>query len=110
MKLVALQNDIVPEHYARNLRFFSVEDQIALLNSQVGVVGLGGLGGAVTEILARIGFGRLVLLDGDMFEESNLNRQFLSKTDLLGSSKANAAKQRVAEVNPSICAMLTLNT
>jgi len=102
IEIVALQNDIVPEHYVRNMRFFSVEDQIALLNSRVSVVGLGGLGGAVTEILARIGFGRLVLLDGDTFEESNLNRQFLSKKDLLGSSKVDAAIQRVADVNPSI--------
>ena len=102
IEIVALQNDIIPEHYARNMRFFSVEDQIALLNSQVGVVGLGGLGGAVSEILARIGIGRLVLFDGDMFEESNLNRQLLSTTDVLDSSKADAAKLRVAEVNPSI--------
>lgn len=102
IEIIALENDIVPEHYARNMRFFSVKDQIALLNSQVSVVGLGGLGGAVTEILARIGIGRLALFDGDSFEESNLNRQFLSRRDLLGSSKADAAKQRVTEVNPSI--------
>jgi len=102
IEIVALENNIVPEHYARNMRFFSVKDQIALLNSHIGVVGLGGLGGAVTEILARMGIGRLTLIDGDEFEESNLNRQFLSRSDLLGFSKAQAAKQRVNLLNPSI--------
>jgi molybdopterin/thiamine biosynthesis adenylyltransferase len=66
------------------------------------VVGLGGLGGAVTEVLARIGVGRLVLIDGDRFEESNLNRQLLSTIDRVGLPKADAARQRVAEVNPSV--------
>ena len=102
IEIVALENNIVPEHYARNMRFFSVNDQIALLDSHIGVVGLGGLGGAVTEILARMGIGRLTLIDGDEFEESNLNRQFLSRSDLLGVSKAQAAKQRVNLLNPSI--------
>ncbi|MGA7144317.1 MAG: ThiF family adenylyltransferase, partial [Desulfobacterales bacterium] len=49
-----------------------------LLRSRVTIVGLGGLGGAVIEILARVGIGALRLIDGDVFEDSNLNRQFLS--------------------------------
>ena len=62
---------------------YSLEDQAALLRASVSIVGLGGLGGGVTEILARIGIGTLHLIDGDHFEDSNLNRQFLSKLNLL---------------------------
>jgi molybdopterin-synthase adenylyltransferase len=73
-----------------------------LLRARVSIVGLGGLGGGVTEILARIGIGRLNLIDGDDFEDSNLNRQFLSTCDLLATPKAQAAVQRVHQINPSV--------
>jgi molybdopterin/thiamine biosynthesis adenylyltransferase len=102
IEIAALENGIVPERYARNMRTFSLPDQAALLRSRVGVVGLGGLGGTVTEILARIGVGRLALIDGDRFEDSNLNRQMLSATGTLGHPKAEAARRRVNEINPSV--------
>jgi molybdopterin/thiamine biosynthesis adenylyltransferase len=97
----ALENGFVPERYARNLRTFSLADQAALLKSHAGVVGLGGLGGTVTEILARMGVGRLTLIDGDRFEDSNLNRQLLSSPANLTQPKAEAAAQRVRRINPS---------
>lgn len=97
----ALENGFVPERYARNLRTFSLADQAVLLKSHAGVVGLGGLGGTVTEILARMGVGRLTLIDGDRFEDSNLNRQLLSSPANLTQPKAEAAAQRVRRINPS---------
>jgi molybdopterin/thiamine biosynthesis adenylyltransferase len=102
IEIAALENGIVPERYARNMRTFSLSDQAALLKAHAGVVGLGGLGGTVTEILARMGVGRLTLIDGDRFEDSNLNRQLFSSTARLGSGKAKAARQRVGQINPSI--------
>ncbi|MFO7709568.1 MAG: HesA/MoeB/ThiF family protein [Desulfobacterales bacterium] len=102
LEITALEHGIVPERYARNMRSFTPADQAALLRAQVGVIGLGGLGGAVTEVLARIGVGRLVLADGDFFEESNLNRQLLSTVERMGFPKADAARERVAQVNPSV--------
>lgn len=102
IEITALENGIVPERYARNMRTFSLADQAALLKAHAGVVGLGGLGGIVTEILSRLGVGRLTLIDGDRFEDSNLNRQLLSSTADLGSVKAEAAAQRVGQINPSI--------
>jgi molybdopterin/thiamine biosynthesis adenylyltransferase len=101
IEIVALENGIVPERYARNMRTFSLEDQAALLRARVGVVGLGGLGGTVAEVLARMGVGRLTLIDGDRFEESNLNRQLLSTVDGLGQLKSEAARTRVGRINPS---------
>ncbi|MCU0601309.1 MAG: HesA/MoeB/ThiF family protein [Desulfobacterales bacterium] len=102
IEIAALENGIVPERYARNMRTFSLADQAALLKAHAAVVGLGGLGGAVTEILARMGVGRLTLVDGDRFEDSNLNRQLLSSIAHLGHLKAEAARQRVDQINPSV--------
>jgi len=102
IEIAALENGIVPERYARNMRTFSLAEQATLLKAHVAVVGLGGLGGAVTEILARMGVGRLTLIDGDSFEESNLNRQLLSTIAHLGQPKAQAARQRVDQINPSV--------
>lgn len=102
VEVAALRAGIVPERYARNFKLYSFEDQARLLESGVAVVGLGGLGGTVVDILAREGVGRLTLIDGDRFEESNLNRQLLSRRDTLGVSKAAAASSRVSEVNGSV--------
>ncbi|GAB6190444.1 HesA/MoeB/ThiF family protein [Desulfocastanea catecholica] len=99
---IALEEGIVPERYCRNQNSLSNGDQLRLLRSHVAIIGLGGLGGAVTEILARIGVGRLTLVDGDCFEESNLNRQLLSSPDALGQSKAATAEQRVRHINPAV--------
>jgi molybdopterin/thiamine biosynthesis adenylyltransferase len=101
-EIAALENGIVPERYARNMRTFSLEDQAALLQARVGVVGLGGLGGTVVEVLARMGVGHLRLVDGDRFEDSNLNRQLLSTVEGLGQLKSEAARARVGRINPSV--------
>jgi len=65
-------------------------------------VGAGGLGGTVSETLARIGVGRLTLIDGDCFEESNLNRQLFSTEALIAQSKAVAAEDRIRSVNATV--------
>ena len=102
IEIAALQKDIIPERYTRNMKMLSVQDQIRLLSASATIVGLGGLGGSVTEILARAGVGHLNLIDGDVFEESNLNRQLMSTADTIGTSKADAAAKRVGLINPSI--------
>jgi molybdopterin/thiamine biosynthesis adenylyltransferase len=98
----ALEAGIVPERYCRNQKSLSNTDQLRLLRSHVAIIGLGGLGGAVTEILARIGIGQMTLVDGDCFDESNLNRQLLSSPANIGKSKAETAKLRVQEINPAV--------
>lgn len=97
----ALENDILPERYIRNRKIISTEDQIRILGATVSVVGLGGLGGTLVEILARGGVGTLRLIDGDYFEESNLNRQVLSTVEDIGKSKAEVAGKRICQINPS---------
>ena len=65
------------------------------------VVGLGGLGGHIAEQLARIGIGNLILIDGDKYSESNLNRQLFAAENTLGKYKVEAAAERLAAVNPN---------
>ncbi len=102
VQIAALHGEIVPERYCRNQHSLSCREQISLLTSRVAVIGQGGLGGMVTEILARIGVGALTLVDGDIFEESNLNRQLLSTMDALGRNKAETGKIRAAAINPAV--------
>jgi molybdopterin/thiamine biosynthesis adenylyltransferase len=93
---------IFPERFLRNAKALTAQEQATLLGSRAAVVGLGGLGGTVVEILARIGVGALTLIDGDGFEESNLNRQLLSTVETLGAGKAEEAGRRVRAVNPAV--------
>lgn len=98
----ALALGIVPARYLRNLSAYSLAEQAQLLRATAALVGLGGLGGTVLEILARTGVGTIVAADGDAFEESNLNRQLLSETARLARPKAEAALARAAAVNPAV--------
>ncbi len=102
IEIEALRNGIIPLRYLRNRATYRTEDQIRFLESRVAVVGLGGLGGVVVEILARAGVGRLTLIDGDRFEDHNLNRQWTSTEKNMGTSKATAAKERVATINTAV--------
>jgi len=90
------------ERYLRNHDAISESEQAILATKRVLVVGCGGLGGMVIECLARIGVGHLRVVDGDVFEESNLNRQLLSSTMNLGRPKVLAAQQRIMAVNPLV--------
>ncbi len=103
VEIAALENQIVPERYQRSLGTVGGEQgQLRLLKSCVVIVGLGGLGGLATELLARMGVGNLVLVDGDTFSESNLNRQLISSQENLGHNKAQAASARIKQVNSSV--------
>ena len=88
--------------YERNIPALIEEECLALQNKRVLVVGCGGLGGHIIDMLARIGIGSLRVVDGDVFEPSNLNRQLLSEVPLLGIKKAKAASDHIARVNPQI--------
>jgi molybdopterin/thiamine biosynthesis adenylyltransferase len=105
VEVAALQAGVAPRRYLRNLGTIGLEGQARLLGAAVAIVGLGGLGGYVLEGLARMGVGRLVLIDGDVFEETNLNRQLLSQPDRLGRSKVKAALERVQAVNGAVDAV-----
>lgn len=88
--------------YTRNRITISEEDNEVLKASKVCVIGCGGLGGYVIEMLGRIGVGTITAIDGDVFDETNLNRQILSDMQTIGLSKAVIAQRRMALVNPEI--------
>ncbi len=87
------------ERYQRNKKLISQEEQDRLARARVVVLGCGGLGGYIIEMLSRIGVGRLTLVDFDTFDESNLNRQLLSTEKNLGVSKVREAQRRVNLIN-----------
>ncbi|MDO4502683.1 MAG: HesA/MoeB/ThiF family protein [Coriobacteriia bacterium] len=91
------------EHrYDRNHQALSDDDCRVLSCAQVTVVGCGGLGGYVAEQLARLGVGRLRLVDADVFQESNLNRQLFCTEQTLDAPKVQVAAQRLAAVNSQV--------
>ncbi len=102
IEILALQNNIIPERYHRNLGAISLSEQVKLLQSKVVIIGAGGLGGTVLELLARMGIGELIIADKDIIGDSNLNRQILSTETNLGQSKTEVAVKRVKEINSSI--------
>lgn len=92
----------IRERHSRNIPSLSEEDMDRLAKSRVLVVGCGGLGGNIIEYLARAGIGAMTVVDGDSFEESNLNRQILSTSENIGEKKALAAAERVKAIDPEI--------
>ena len=90
------------KRYERNMSALSAGENERLKEFKVCVIGCGGLGGYIIEFLGRLGVGRITAVDGDVFEESNLNRQLLSDENVLGTSKAEAAKSRMKKVNSGI--------
>jgi len=90
------------DRYERQLPLLGPEGQEQLGKKRVLIVGCGGLGGFLLEYMARLGVGHITAVDGDVFDESNLNRQLLSREDLIGCSKAKAAADRAALVNTAV--------
>jgi len=76
-----------------------------LAKKHVLIIGLGGVGGAATEAIARIGIGNITLLDHDIVGISNLNRQLITLQSNLGEKKTAVAAKRIADINPdaNIC-------
>lgn len=99
---IALRQGILPARYQRNRQAITVTSQLTIFRSCVAVIGCGGLGGYVVEELARLGVGRIVVIDPDIFEEHNLNRQLFSSPGNLGRAKVAAAAARVNEINPAV--------
>lgn len=93
---------ILPECYERNFPSLSCPEQLRLFESSVLVAGLGGLGGMLAALLARVGVGRLLLADGDVFVPSNLNRQWLATQATLGEYKAQVTAAHLGEINPAL--------
>lgn len=73
-----------------------------LAEAKVAILGIGGVGGACAEALVRSGVGKLVLIDHDSIDLTNINRQLFATQDTIGQSKVLVAKARLCSINPDL--------
>ncbi|MBQ8620933.1 MAG: tRNA threonylcarbamoyladenosine dehydratase [Oscillospiraceae bacterium] len=90
------------DQYSRTRLLLGDDAMEKLRSARVAVFGLGGVGGYVVEALARCGVGALDLVDHDTVSLTNLNRQIFATHSTMGMSKAQAAADRVKEIDPKI--------
>lgn len=92
------------ERYDRNIRISQIgeEGQKKLSQAKILVCGAGGLGSTVLANLASVGVGTIGIVDNDVLELSNLNRQYIHKLEGLGKVKVDSAKKWINEFNPQI--------
>ena len=90
--------------YSRHLNIpdFGVPGQIKLKNASVLIIGCGGLGSASATYLAAAGVGQIGLVDSDVVELSNLQRQIMHGMSTIGQPKAVSAKSRLKDINPNV--------
>ena len=93
-----LQQNIWPERFRRNFGLVTAQNLVQRLQSRVLVLGCGGLGGHVAELLARSGVGCIRLVDNDVFDESNLNRQRFCSEAVLGQPKVRVVCDALAGI------------
>ena len=98
------QGDIYKGEYMfeRLITLIGEDNVNKLKKANVLIVGLGGVGGYALETLVRSGIYNLTIVDGDIVELSNLNRQIISKRDVIGRPKALVAQARTLEINPDV--------
>lgn len=76
------------------------DDIQTLTKKSVFILGIGGVGGYVCEALARSGVGRLVLVDSDIIDVTNINRQIIALHSTVGRKKVEVMKERILDINP----------
>lgn len=92
------------KRYNRNILISKVgkEGQVKLLSSKILVCGAGGLGSTVLANLASVGIGKIGIVDNDVLELTNLNRQYIHRFDNIGKLKVESAKEWIGSFNPDI--------
>jgi sulfur-carrier protein adenylyltransferase/sulfurtransferase len=104
---VELPRTLGPEQRARSSRHLLIpevgdEGQLRLLDSSVLLIGAGGLGSPASLYLAAAGVGRLGIVDDDLVDATNLQRQIVHSTARLGEPKADSARRTLQELNPDV--------
>ena len=85
------------------------EDSFENISSKtVLVVGVGGVGGYVVETLVRSGIGKIIIVDGDMVDETNINRQIIALSSTVGQSKVDVFEKRIKDINEK-CEVIKIN-
>ncbi len=90
------------ERFSRSGRILGEKRMEKLNKSSVIIFGIGGVGGAVLEALVRGGVGRVAVVDKDVVDLTNINRQIIATNDNIGEKKVDAAEKRALSINPNI--------
>jgi molybdopterin/thiamine biosynthesis adenylyltransferase len=92
------------ERYSRHiiLEDVGIEGQEKIINAKVLIVGAGGLGSPIAFYLAAAGVGEVGIVDGDVVDTSNLQRQIIHSTSDVGIPKVESAKQKMLSINPYV--------
>ncbi|GAB6055669.1 HesA/MoeB/ThiF family protein [Methanobacterium alkalithermotolerans] len=93
------------EIVSRQMGILTKSQQLRLKDSEITVIGCGGIGGAVLEMLVRMGVGSLRIIDKDDFDVSNINRQLMSSFYTVGQSKARVTQDIIRSINPFVKVM-----
>jgi len=90
--------------YSRQIALIDIgyEGQLSLRNAKATIVGIGGLGSPTAMVLAAMGIGKMRLIDRDVVSRSDLHRQYLYDTSVLGYAKVEAATNRLRKLNPDV--------
>ena len=91
-----------PEWLGRMLALEDAATVETIRRSHVLCVGLGGVGGLAAELVARLGVGAMTIVDGDVVETTNLNRQIPALASTIGQSKAVVMADRLMDINPKL--------
>ena len=87
------------EQYQRTIGLIGEDNFHTIQNKRIAVVGLGGVGGTALETLARSGFQHFLLVDDDVVNPSNMNRQIIYTANHQGEDKVSVAKDRILSIN-----------
>lgn len=88
------------EQFEREIRLIGEEKFLKLTNAKIAIFGIGGVGSFVTEGLARAGVGKFLLVDNDVIDITNVNRQIHANMNTIGRLKVEVMKERVLNINP----------
>lgn len=88
------------DRYSRTVKLIGEEGLGRIRRSQVLIVGIGGVGSYAAEAIARAGFRHITLMDGDVVQESNLNRQLVALSSTVGKNKAEVMAERIRDIDP----------
>ncbi len=99
---------LLPKKFERLKYLIGEENVESLADKCVLVIGLGGVGGYSVESLVRSGIGHLIIVDGDVVDETNLNRQIIATSSVIGKSKVDLFNSRIKDINPD-CVVTQIN-
>ena len=96
------KKDEAPDRFQRTRMLIGDEAVQALGRAKVLVFGVGGVGGYVCDALARAGVGRIDVVDKDVVDITNINRQIIATTDTIGMPKVDVCRARLQAINPAV--------